>query len=122
MNNEQFSLGGTESVRGYLEAETLGDSGLTGTIEVHSPPLGARGGGFLSPLYGFVFVDGGVATLANPLPGQRTNVSLWSGGIGLRLENSHGVTGTVDYAIPQRDGLRTLKDKSRIDFLLRYGF
>jgi hemolysin activation/secretion protein len=122
VNNEQFSLGGTESVRGYLEAETLGDSGLTGTIEVHSPPLGARGGGFLSPLYGFVFVDGGVATLANPLPGQRTNVSLWSGGIGLRLENSHGVTGTVDYAIPQRDGLRTLKDKSRIDFLLRYGF
>ncbi len=121
VNNEQFSLGGAESVRGYLEAETLGDSGMTGTLEVHSPPVGARGGSFLSPLYGFTFVDGGVATLVNPLPGQRANLTLWSGGVGMRLE-SHGVTGTVDYAIPQRDGVRTLKDKSRIDFLLRYGF
>ena len=122
VNNEQFSLGGADTVRGYLEAETLGDSGFASTLEIHSPPLGPHAGSFLSPLYGFIFVDGGVATLVNPLPGQRENVTLWSTGLGLRLENSYGVTGSIDYAVPQRDGVRTLKDKSRIDFLLRYGF
>jgi hemolysin activation/secretion protein len=122
VNNEQFSLGGADTVRGYLEAETLGDSGIAGTLEVHSPPLGPHVGSFLSSLYAFIFVDGGVATLVDPLPGQRENVTLWSTGLGLRLENSHGVTGSVDYAVPRRNGVRTLTDKSRIDFSLRYGF
>jgi hypothetical protein len=40
----------------------------------------------------------------------------------LRLENSRGLTGSVDYAMPRRTGVRTQKDKSRIDFSLRYGF
>lgn len=122
VNNEQFSLGGVDTVRGYLEAETLGDSGAAATLELHSPPVGRHAGAFLSPLYGFVFVDGGVATLINPLPAQRENITLWSDGIGLRLENPHGVSGSVDYAMPRRDGVRTLKDRSRVDFSLRYGF
>ena len=32
VNNEQFALGGLDTVRGYLEAETLGDSGVAGTL------------------------------------------------------------------------------------------
>jgi hemolysin activation/secretion protein len=122
VNNEQFSLGGADTVRGYLEAETLGDSGVAGTLEMHSPRLGPHAGATLSPLYGFLFVDGGVATLVDPLQGQRENVTLWSTGFGLRLENSRGLTGSVDYALPRRTGVRTQKDKSRIDFSLRYGF
>ena len=122
VNNEQYSLGGAETVRGYLEAEALGDSGFAGTVELHSPSLGSRVGSFLSPLYAFIFVDGGVATIVNPLPAQRENVTLWSDGVGIRLENSHGWTGMLDYATPRRDGVRTLKDSSRFDFLLRYGF
>jgi hypothetical protein len=49
-------------------------------------------------------------------------VALWSTGLGLRLESSHGVTGSVDYAWPERTGVQTRKGDSRIDFLLRYGF
>ena len=122
VNNEQFALGGLDTVRGYLEAETLGDSGAAGTLELHSPPLGARFGRTLSPLYAFVFVDGGVTTLVDPLPGQLPNVTLWSNGFGVRLDNLHGLTGTVDYATPRRNGVRTDKDNSRVEFLLRYGF
>lgn len=122
VNNEQFSLGGEDTVRGYLEAETLGDSGSAGTLELHTPPVGPHVGTILSPLYGFIFVDGGVATLVDPLPSQRENVTLWSTGFGMRLENSHGFTGYVDYATPRRQGVRTQKGDSRIDFLLRYGF
>jgi len=122
VNNEQFSLGGADTVRGYLEAETLGDSGFTDTLELHSPSLGPHAGAIFSPLYGFVFVDAGVAALVDPLPAQRENVTLWSTGLGLRLENSQGLTGSIDYAIPRRPGIRTQKDKSRIDFSLRYAF
>jgi hemolysin activation/secretion protein len=122
VNNEQFALGGPGSVRGYLDAETLGDSGMAGTFEFHSPALGKHAGSFFSPLYGFVFLDAGLSTLVDPLAGQRENVTLWSTGLGLRLESSHGVTGSVDYAWPERTGVQTRKGDSRIDFLLRYGF
>ncbi len=122
VNNEQFSLGGVDTVRGYLEAETLGDSGLAGSIELHSPRVGPKLGPILSPLYALVFVDGGVASLVDPLGGQRPDFVLWSTGVGLRLENARGLAGSLDYAIPQRDGVRTLRDHRRIDFSLRYGF
>ncbi len=122
VNNEQFSLGGVDTVRGYLEDEKLGALGAAGTLELHSPAVGPHLGSFLSPLYAFVFVDAGVATLVDPLASQRENVTLWSKGIGLRLENIQGVTGSLDYAVPERDGVRTLRGEHRIDFSLRYGF
>jgi hemolysin activation/secretion protein len=122
VNNEQFSLGGVDTVRGYLEAETLGDSGAAGTVELHSPTMGPRLGAWAPPLYAFIFVDGGVATIVDALPSQRTNITLWSDGVGLRLENWRGFSGVVDYAVPQRDGVRTRKDDHRIDFSVRYGF
>ena len=75
------------------------------------PPLGPHVGSVSAPLYVFVFVDGGVATLVDPLPAQRENITLWSRGVGLRLENSHGFTGYVDYAVPRRDGVRTLQGR-----------
>jgi hypothetical protein len=40
----------------------------------------------------------------------------------MRLENARGFAGSVDYAIPLRDGTRTLKDQRRIDFLAQYQF
>jgi hemolysin activation/secretion protein len=120
VNNEQFALGGLDTVRGYLEAETLGDTGVAGTLELHSPPLG-RFGTTVKPLYGFVFVDAGVATLLEPLSSQDYNFHLWSAGVGLRLENATGLSGTIDVAIPESTGIRTRKHAGRVDFSVRYG-
>lgn len=122
VNNEQFSLGGVDTVRGYLEAETLGDSGISGGLELHSPALGARLGSFLRPLYAFGFVDAGEAKLVDPLPSQQASLALWSTGAGLRLEDVHGLTATADWAVPQKDGVTTHKGESRVEFLVRYGF
>ncbi len=36
---EQFAIGGVDSVRGYLESSELGDNGVSGTIELRTPPL-----------------------------------------------------------------------------------
>ncbi len=114
VNNEQFTVGGVETVRGYLEAETLGDLGAAGTLEVHTPKLGLA--------YGFAFIDGGVAKIDDPLANQRPSVTLVGTGFGVRVENPRGFTGSLDYAVPRRPGVRTLKGDSRIDFLMRYGF
>lgn len=122
VNNEQFSLGGADTVRGYLEAETLGDSGAAAGVELHSPALGKHLGAIQIPLYAFAFVDAGVANIVDPLPGQARNVSLWSDGVGLRLENLAGFAGAFDYAIARRAGIRTRRDDSRLDFILQYAF
>ena len=122
VNNEQFSIGGEDTVRGYLEAETLGDSGAAGSLELHGPSLGTHFGATLAGLYPFAFIDAGVATLIDPLPGQSRNLALWSDGVGLRLDNPSGFAGSVDYAVPRRAGIRTRRDDSRIDFSLQYAF
>lgn len=122
VNNEQYSLGGVDTVRGYLEAEFLGDSGAAGTFELQSPPLGKRFGSMLAPLYAFAFVDGGVATLEEPLPAQFYRQRLWSTGGGLRLESPMGFSGALDYAIAEADGIDTRRGQGRIDFSVRYGF
>ena len=122
VNNEQFSVGGVDSVRGYLEAETLGDGGLAGSFELHSPQFGAHLAPSLRPLYAFVFVDGGVATLIDPLPAQPYRTRLWSTGFGLRLENASGLSGDLDYAVPQVDGTRTRDGGRRIDFSFKYQY
>ena len=122
VNNEQFSLGGADTVRGYLEAETLGETGIAGTLEVHSPPIGKLFGSILSPLYGYGFIDAGVATLLDPLQGQDYHVHLWSTGVGMRLDTATGLGGAVDFAIPEENGLRTRRHGMRILFNVHYGF
>ncbi|MHB8813683.1 MAG: ShlB/FhaC/HecB family hemolysin secretion/activation protein [Steroidobacteraceae bacterium] len=122
VNNEQFSLGGEDTVRGYLEAETLGDTGAAGTFELHSPDFGRFTKPVLSQLYLFGFVDAGVATLLDALPGQDYHVDLWSTGVGLQLAGPWGLNGSVDYAIPEENGIRTRKHHERVDFSVHFGF
>lgn len=122
VNNEQFSLGGVDTVRGYLEAETLGDTGAAGTVELHTPDFGPHLRPVLTQLYLFTFVDAGIATLLNPLPGQDYHLDLWSTGAGLQLAGPGGLVGTVDYAIPEKNGIDTHRHHGRVDFSLQFGF
>lgn len=122
VNNEQFSLGGEDTVRGYLEAETLGDTGVAGTFELHTLDLGRFTRPVLTQLYFLGFVDAGVATLLDPLPGQDYHLTLWSAGVGMQLAGPGGLVGSLDYAIPEDNGIRTRKHHSRVDFSVRFGF
>ena len=122
VNNEQYSLGGADTVRGYLEAETLGDSGAAGSFELHSPPARGWLGHLASPLYAFAFIDGGFATIVNPLPSQQRRTNLWSLGLGLRLESPTGLSGGLDWADPRVTGGRTQAGDERVDFTARYAF
>ncbi len=41
VSSEQFSIGGLDTVRGYLESETLGDNGVVGQSRTAQPPTSA---------------------------------------------------------------------------------
>ena len=122
VNYEQLAIGGVDTVRGYVEAEALGDAGAAGTIELHTPPVGDHWGRMLHPLYAFVFGDVGVVTLHDALPNQEARTHLGSFGVGLRLENPSALQTYLDYARPLVTGPYTRRGDSRFDFSVRYGF
>ena len=122
ISNEQFPAGGADSVRGYLEAETLGDSGFTGSGELRSPSFGeafhfkGRGRPLFDDLRLFAFVDGGRVDLRSPLPLEKAQYSLASVGAGLNLKMFTYLNGTLDWADPIYDGPATKGWSSRVLF------
>jgi hemolysin activation/secretion protein len=103
VSNEQFALGGMETVRGYYEAEVLGDHGLRSTLELRSTNVGPKLFTALGLLQGFAFVDAGTVGLYDALPDQTSRFTVWSTGVGLQLATGP-FTASVDWAVPLRNG------------------
>ena len=100
LDTEQFSLGGLSTVRGYLESVAVGDNALCGSLELRSPSL-LRWLGEGHEWRVFVFLDGGVATLNDPLPQQTSEFKLWSYGIGSTIKIFDHVNGEFLVGVPQ---------------------
>jgi len=100
INNEQFAAGGADSVRGYTEAERLGDDGIHASLELRSPQL--AGSARVEQSYALLFVDAARVRTLEPLPDQTAAFSLASTGLGLRYK-----AGRLYVAL---DGARILKD------------
>ena len=117
--NEQFVIGGVGSVRGYYEAEELGDLGLKLGTELRGPSLFSRfeklsERASLRPL---AFLEGARVGTQDALPGSPTYTNLSSAGLGLDLEAWHFLTGNLTWAQTFNDGTntgaRTLKGAHR---------
>jgi len=113
VSSEQFSAGGLDTVRGYLESEVLGDDGIAGTVEVRSPNAAPTLQSALTDdagaplkfklfnelrLYGFV--DGAVVSVLQPLPEQQARFGLWSYGVGARIKLTDYFNAAVALAVP----------------------
>lgn len=122
ISNEQFALGGADSVRGYLESEVLGDRGLNLTLEWQSPHLHKPWKSALETLHAVVFVDGGHVEISDPLPDQKRSYTLAGAGFGLRAGADRGLKAAVDFAWPLRDGARTRARDERFHASLSYSF
>lgn len=123
ISNEQFAVGGADSVRGYLESAELGDSGAYGTFELRSPQLVHWEP--IQQLYLLSFYDAGVLGILEPLPVDGEKVSrkhLQSWGVGFRLSAFGGLEADLDWAYPLRDSENTERGDSRLHFRVRYGF
>ena len=128
VSSEQIAMGGLDTVRGYLESETLGDDGVAGTFELRSPdiaptlqklwqpPAAAKTATDKNdsdknsntvpaiPVFNewrfFVFADAGVAQVLEPLPEQQSKFDLWSAGAGTRFKFFNYLNGMVVVAVP----------------------
>jgi hemolysin activation/secretion protein len=129
ISNEQFAVGGAESVRGYLAAEALGDIGTSATLELLSPPLGGFLGVPASSLRLSAFYDAAYVRIFDPILNdtdpslsQDRSTRLSAAGLGLRFADSHGVEAVLDWAYPLTATDRTDRGTSRFHFRIRASF
>jgi len=95
-SGEQFAIGGPDSVRGYPQSETLGDSGLIVSAEYRrslkeaprDDPEELRRR-WLHDLQGVAFIDYGRADLKNPASGEQAGRDLTGMGVGFRANLKH---------------------------------
>lgn len=102
VDSEQFSVGGLNTVRGYLESQAVGDSAIAGTLEVRSPSLlrwWTKNDRHEFRLLGFL--DAGSVFINDPLPEQTTNFNLLSVGFGALAKVMDWLNGAVYVGIPQ---------------------
>lgn len=92
---EQYALGGADSVRGYQQAQFLGDAGYTLGAELRVP-LGKPDSDFQAT----AFADHGRVWLLQPLPGEKSSISLTGVGFGLRAKLWGQTFGRADVGWP----------------------
>jgi hemolysin activation/secretion protein len=119
ITNESFSITGANAVRGYLEAESLSDSGVVGSVQLQSPIWRVKSFPLID---GFVFFDAGQARVIDPLPGEPVDTTLRSYGAGFNLFPGRPVTGSLTWAYPLANGPNTLRGDSRLLFIVRGAF
>ena len=120
LNSEQFSGGGQDTVRGYLESEVLGDDAILGSLELRTPSLTELMGRKLAAQVEdwriFTWVEGGQLNTLDPLPEQQSMFNLASVGIGTRIKLFDHLNGMVDLALPVLSSVTTKAGNPRIEF------
>ncbi len=120
ISSEQIALGGADSIRGYLEAESLGDYGLYLQSELRSPDvkkyLGSSTWNPLNTWRFHLFADTGVVGLRDPTQGQRSSNGLSSVGVGTRVNLWGYLNGQVQDAQALNNGPNTKAGTNRVLF------
>ncbi len=116
ISNEQFSMGGATSVRGYLESQVLVDDGVIGSVELYSPRLVPADWEGVDKLKALVFADIAHGWIKKATAGVDSSVSLYSVGMGLRAKLWRYFVGSLDWAFPliANDDVRS--GESRLHF------
>ena len=127
---EQFTIGGAESIRGYLEAEGAGDRAVLGSVEWRSRDFSSSVSGWVqgpdatsrlfTQSYALAFADVGRAYTEEPAAGQAARISLAGVGFGLRLKLRKATTGEFDLAWPLKATTASPSRSARLHFKLSF--
>ncbi len=120
ISSEQFAIGGADTVRGYLESNSLGDQGWFGTLELRTPSLAKYLPGEAGEFYAEAFYDVGHVSIKEPLPAQTTQFDLASYGFGLQLKKWYGLSSTLDYAHALKTAGLVKEGDDRLHFRVGY--
>jgi hemolysin activation/secretion protein len=116
---EEMSMTGVNAVRGYLEAESLADKGVLGSVQLQSPTW-RQSKASIGDL--FLFYDEGYGRLFDPSPGVAGALTLRSWGVGVHLLPGKSITGSLTWADPLASGPNTKRGDSRLLFDVRGAF
>ena len=117
VSSEEFSAGGLDTVRGYLESEVLGDNAALGSVELRSPSLTTLlGDDVINEWRIHAFVDGGRLSIKEALSEQDSRFSLWSYGVGTRFRLVDYLNGSFDVGIPMVTQGNTRRGSARATF------
>lgn len=122
VTNEQFSVGGMSSVRGYYVSEAVGDDGFVSSIELRSPNLASSLASFTDELRFFTFLDAGYARVRAPAAGQDDDFRIAGMGGGFRLQIFKLLSGEFVVGVPLRPGPVTDRGDPRYSFSLKGAF
>jgi hemolysin activation/secretion protein len=121
INSEQFSAGGLDTVRGYLESAVLGDDAAVFNFEFRGPsllswiktPAGAKSANDWR-FYGFF--DAAAVSIQDALAGQPVRYSLASYGAGTRMTLFNDFNASFDLAVPLFDQGQTKANNPFVTF------
>ena len=124
ISTEQFTIGGVDSIRGYLESSRLGDNGISGSLELRTPPLSQylkqyRFVEYIKDFYAYTFADAGYVRIKNPL-GLDDDYELYSAGLGLKLKTTTGWFSYLDYAQAMNEAPEVEQGDYRLHFRVGY--
>ena len=122
ISNEQFTAGGWQTVRGYHETEVLGDDGVMGSLEMHSPDLAALKLEGMEQMRFLAFVDAARAWVKSPLPRTPRSYDLSSVGVGFRSQWMKHIVGELDWEYPMSRTNYIHPGQQRVDFRVGYEF
>ncbi|AAZ96307.1 hemolysin activation/secretion protein [Thiobacillus denitrificans ATCC 25259] len=121
ISNEQFAVGGVDTVRGYLESAALGDDGAALSVQASTPNLAKHLGDAIDGLHVLAFVDGGYVRVRQPITADDRH-TLAGAGLGLRLKGWGGASAGIDWAVALKDLGDTERGDSRGHFRLGYAW
>lgn len=119
VSNEQFAIGGVDTVRGYVESAALGENGLALSLEARTPNLAARLGEPVGDLHLIAFVDGGEVRVKEPITAD-DRFTLAGAGVGVRVRAARGLSADLDWAVALKPLGQTGRGDSRAHFRLGY--
>lgn len=123
ISNEQFSAGGYDSVRGYVESQQIGDSGLRLSLQAESPGLQKYLGEAVKEWRVYAFAEGAALWTKDPLPDANGRLvhraSLASVGIGTRINVNDKFNADFVLAVPRKDQDGKYLDAGRVRAHLR---
>lgn len=123
ISNEQYGIGGVNSVRGYHEGEVFGDTGWHLSVEQQTPPhvVGMVYGRTPLTIRGSVYMDCGVVYLLDP-HGQPSSTELWGTGFGFVASVGSHWQSRFLFSLPLISTVNTPRDLPYFNFSLSAQF
>jgi hemolysin activation/secretion protein len=118
--NEEYTAGGMENVRGYMESEAQGDDAIHGTIELSFPdPVARFGIGKRLQTSPYIFYDIAQLNVKDPLSTQKGSITLDGAGAGIRGSLTKYLEYEFDWAVALNDTDQTQHNANRLYFKLK---